>query len=112
MKASFWGDAYLKAFRDNADKKLKLIPGYCRIVQDGLPFNLDINATEINYIQDSVCSLIWGGKGRPYYYYWMIGDPATIETFNNEYSTLWEVRNYAQMKNKIRNALHHDGEYL
>ncbi len=91
-KEFFYGEAYLKAYLDNANSDNKLQPGECRVI---------INKDDpVQFDDDRIFSYVKEEKGH-YYYYWMLNNPEYISTFKEAYN----IDTYEFKKNMLNNFI-------
>ena len=106
-KVYIHGNAYLDAYRDNSDGGvLKIEPGYCRILKEGLPQDIQdrFNESVSNGMSDVDSFKMVrprNGDDKHYYYYWMREDPYQIKEFEKKYSDSYELK-YAGMKEALK----------
>ena len=91
-KVYIHGNAYLDAYLDNSDGGvLKIKPGYCRILKEGLPKDVQDRFNEsVSNGMSNVDSFEMvrprNGDDKHYYYYWMRESPYQIKEFEKKYS--------------------------
>lgn len=91
-KNPIYGEAYVNAYMDNEHEKPKIRPGQCRIIEEGLPFNIDNMA--INS-ENNIFKYIKRKKRDKthYYFYWMLEDHNESVPFEEKYIAAYKIRN-------------------
>ena len=95
-KMALMGGAYLKAYQDNEIGSPRIKPGYCRIVKEGLPADLDFG--------DPGSPILSRGReaGEKHFnFYWMADNPERIETVEAAYREA-ESERWPRIKSALR----------
>jgi hypothetical protein len=89
-KVPFYGEAYLAAFLDSESTRPKLNCGFCRIVKEGLPSEMD---DDIDEAEGEIFSMIRRDpRSQLLYYYWMRNTPQEIDDFKKQYGNAEDLK--------------------
>lgn len=104
-KNPIYGNAYVSAFLDNENRKPKIQPGQCRIVEENLPN--DISGTIEQNQDNGIFRMIRKRQAdnKHYYYYWMVNDHSEIERFEQDYKDAYNLK-YAGMLKALKGEYH------
>ena len=91
-KNPIYGNAYVKAFLDNEKGNPKIQPGQCRLVNENLPFEIDIENPAYNLLKNKA------GDRKHLYFYWNVADQNGIEDFERQYTDSYQLKYSGMLK--------------
>lgn len=102
-KNPVYGNAFVQAFSDNASGSPKIEPGFCRLVRNNLP--AEINSGLANNLAHNLLTFLADRRGdtRHIYFYWNVDDPVQIEDFERQYASAYSLK-YAGMLKALKKA--------
>lgn len=90
-KNQVYGNAYVNAYIDNEKGQPRIQPGQCRIVKKGLECSSPLTLPRLKRDKEH------------YYFYWMVEDDESIDSFNSSYSDAYQQK-YRGMLEAIKKA--------
>lgn len=91
-KNPIYGNAYVKAFLDNEKGSPKIQPGQCRLVNENLPFEIDLENPAYNLLKNKA------GDRKHLYFYWNVADHNDIEDFERQYTDSYQLKYSGMLK--------------
>lgn len=91
-KNPIYGNAYVKAFLDNEKGSPKIQPGQCRLVNENLPFEIDLQNPAYNLLKTKA------GDRKHLYFYWNVADHNDIEDFERQYTDSYQLKYSGMLK--------------
>lgn len=91
-KNPIYGNAYVKAFLDNEKGSPKIKPGQCRLVNENLPFEIDLENPIHNLLKSKA------GDRKHLYFYWNVENRDDIEQFEKQYTDSYQLRYSGMLK--------------
>jgi hypothetical protein len=100
-KNKFFGNAFVQAFLDNDDAKIKIRPGECRILKETIPDSMLDHLRNRNF-EENIFKFLEYRNGY-YYSYWMVNDISKIKDIKSSYEFAYESR-YDLIKKVLNNT--------